>query len=421
MKPVVLVLSILIGTMAFGAEVGNDDAILKQIQLINQIPEDQLNDKADPGFSILRTLYDLDGPEFLTVRKLLGKASIRGPLNPGAKCLLAGILSQRWDSFSLAGNLYLAGLKSTNPDLRAKARTKLVAFIQPAHIPVLIDVLPTPGPNVLAYEILQEVTGQHFDPTVKAWRTWWTKSKGKPDLVGVLLKDTKIKLLNQPIHGFDQARLWYAPEGINNVHKPYGERPIKEQTILTHWNDWVHTDVKTYVEGWTMTKPVLDRITHQPDPRVGDYLESLVADPGYGDYASVLLAWRTNTKALEAIRAAYPTQPTVGRALARGALGDLSALEDMLTILESHKSQPLSFELMDDMTREYISTLRSLGVIPAEKAFELLSHKNFDFDGAVTTREKKAAFKSAKSWFAKNGKKLTLDRRRGYYLASEGR
>ena len=73
----------------------SDEGILKQIQLINQIPEDQLNDKSDPGFSLLRALYDQDGPDFLTLRKLLGKADVRSGLNPSARCLLAGVISQR--------------------------------------------------------------------------------------------------------------------------------------------------------------------------------------------------------------------------------------------------------------------------------------------------------------------------------------
>jgi hypothetical protein len=230
-----------------------------------------------------------------------------------------------------------------------------------------------------------------------------------------------MKLMNRPIQAFDQARLWYAPEGIADVHKPYEGRPIKEQTVLTHWNDWVHTDVKSFVDGWGLAKPVLERITHQPDPRVGEFLEMLVADPGYGDYASVVLAWRTSTKSVDAIRTAYATQPTVGRALARGALGDKTALADLLRIIEQHKTQPLSFELMDDMTRGYLTTLRTVGVVPAEKAFELLCHRNFEFEGATTAKDKKRAFKEAKSWLAKNEKKLALDRRRGYYALGESR
>src|SRR5690242_3870145 len=81
-------------------------AVLKQVQLLNQVPEDQLSDKSDPGFSVLRTLYDQDGPEFLVLRQQLGKASIRGTLNPSTRCLLAGVISQRWDTFTLSGNLY---------------------------------------------------------------------------------------------------------------------------------------------------------------------------------------------------------------------------------------------------------------------------------------------------------------------------
>jgi hypothetical protein len=39
----------------------SEDQLLKQIQLINQIPEGQLSDKTDPAFSILKSIYDEDG------------------------------------------------------------------------------------------------------------------------------------------------------------------------------------------------------------------------------------------------------------------------------------------------------------------------------------------------------------------------
>ena len=148
MKKMLLALCLLPVTLAFAEPAPaapSEDAVLKAVQLINQIPEDQLNETSDPAFSILRTLYDQDGPDFLTLRKVLGQASVRSGLNPSAECLLAGVISQRWDTFTLSGNLYLAGLKSANADLRDKARKKLVCFIQTAHIPVLIDLLKVPG------------------------------------------------------------------------------------------------------------------------------------------------------------------------------------------------------------------------------------------------------------------------------------
>src|SRR5689334_2539641 len=89
--------------MAAEPPIGAEADVLKNIQLLNQVPEAQLNDKADPGFSILRALNDQDGPDFLTLRKLLGEAKVRSTLNPSTKCLLAGVISQRWDTFILSG------------------------------------------------------------------------------------------------------------------------------------------------------------------------------------------------------------------------------------------------------------------------------------------------------------------------------
>ena len=48
--------------------------IVRQLQMLNQISEEQLSEKNDPAFSILKKLYDLDSPDFLTLRKLLGQA-----------------------------------------------------------------------------------------------------------------------------------------------------------------------------------------------------------------------------------------------------------------------------------------------------------------------------------------------------------
>jgi hypothetical protein len=127
MKKVIIALCVMSSALSFAEPVADhEEAVLKQIQLLNQVPEEQLSEKTDPGFSILKTIYDQDSPDFLTLRKLLGKAPIRAGLNPSARCLLAGVISQRWDTFALSGNLYLSGLKSANPDLRDKADRKSV-------------------------------------------------------------------------------------------------------------------------------------------------------------------------------------------------------------------------------------------------------------------------------------------------------
>ena len=390
-------------------------AVLKKIQLLNQVPEDQLSERVDPGFSLLRSLYDQDGPDFLTLRRILGKASVRSSLNPSTKCLLAGVISPRWDTFTLSGNLYLAGLKSANADLRDKARKKLANFIQPSHIPVLIALLKVPGPNVLAYDILQEVTGQRIDPTVKSWQAWWAKNGKKADLVGQLIQNTRSQVVSRIVHPFDQERLWYLPPGVTDTLVTYAHRPAAEQTRISDWNAWVNTDVKHYIDDWAVNKPILDRIIHQPDPRVNAYLETLVADPGMGDYASVVLGWRSSSASVEAIRSASQAAPTVGRLLARGSLGDKTVLEELLRIIERHQSEPLTYRIMDDDARAMLTTLRTVGVIPAEQAFELLSHINFDFETAATAKEKKKAYKKAKTWLKDNEASLILDRRRGFY------
>jgi len=396
----------------------SEDAVLRQIQLVNQIPEDQLNEKTDPGFSILRTLYDQDGPDFLTLRKLLGQANVRSTLNPSAKCLLAGVISQRWDTFTLSGNLYLAGLQSKNTELRDKARKKLVAFIQPAHIPALIDLLRVPGPNVMAYDLLQEVSGQRIDPNAKSWQKWWAKNSKTADLIGHLIGNTRTQLGSGTVHAFDQDRFWYVPQGITNTMTPFAERPAAEQTRISDWNAWVHNDVKRYVDEWAVNKPIIDRLIHQPDPRVNQFLESLVPDPGMGDYASVVLGWRSSAGSVDAIRSASQTTPTVGRFLARGSLGDKTALNDLLQIIEKHQSDPLTYKLMDDDARSMLTTLRTVGVISAEQAFQLLAHTNFEFESARTAKEKKKAYKKAKAWLKDNESRLTLDHRRGFYTVT---
>ncbi len=164
-----------------------------------------------------------------------------------------------------------------------------------------------------------------------------------------------------------------------------------------------------------MAKPVLDRVIHQPDPRVNTFLETLTSDSGYGDYASVILAWRSSRASLPVIQTAYQAKPTVGRALARGSLGDKTALDDLLSIIERHQSQPLSYKIMDDDARNMLNTLRTVGVVPAEQAFKLLCHQNFEFESAMTSKEKKKEFKKAKNWLKDNINRLTFDRRRGYF------
>jgi hypothetical protein len=412
------VLAFCLVPLVFSWARADEATVVQQLKLLNQVPEEELNDKTDPGLSILRTLYDKDGPDFLTLRRLLGKADIRKHLNPSARCVLAGVISQRWDTFSLSGNLYLSGLQSKNPELRDKARKKLVNFIQTPQIPALIELLKIPGPNVLAYEILQQATGMPIDPSVKSWQKWWKNGGARSDIVGHLLNVTRLRLRSYHVRAFDQERFWYLPEGVADAQAPYAKRPEREQTLISDWNNWVGSDVKNYVDDWSGIKDVLDIIVHQPDPRVSKYLETLVADPGYGDYASVVLAWRSSKPSLPAMIAVSKSQLTVGRALARGSLGDRAALVDLLRIMEKHKAQPLSYKIMDDDARGYLTPLRTVGVIPAEQAFELLCHRNFDFNSAYTPKEKKKAFKAAQSWLKQNATRLALDPRRGYYTVS---
>ena len=400
----------------------SDDATLsKQLDLLNQIPEEQLNEKIDPAFSILRSLYDQDGPDFLNLRALLGKADVRAHLNPSARCVLADVISQRWDTFSLSGSLFLSGLQSKNPELRDNARKKLIYFIQPAHIPALIDLLKVPGPNVLAYEVLQEATGQNIDPSVKPWQKWWQKTKGKVDVVGHLINDTRARLKGHQVHAFDQDRFWYLPDGVDDAQVQFSKRPESEQQKISDWRNWVRQDVKLYADDWSDPKAVLDRLIHQPDPRVNKYLETLVPDPGYGDYASVVLAWRSSAGSLPIILSAWTSHPTPGRALARGSLGDKESLVDLLKMVENHQSQPLSYKIMDDDTRNLLTSLRTVGVVSAEQAFKLLCHQNFEFESANTPKAKKKVYKAAKAWLMDNASKLKLDRRRGYYIVASGR
>jgi hypothetical protein len=395
----------------------NEAALVKQLQLLNEAPQDQLNEKTDPGFSILRSIYDIDGPDFLTLRKLLGTATVRTRLNPSAKCILAGVISQRWDTFALSGNLWLAGIRSPNLELRNKARRRLISFIQPAHIPELINILPIPGPNIAAYEVLQEVTGKSYGPGVKTWRDWWNKEQHHADIVGHLLQDTSARLTSHGLTPIDQDKFWYLPETIDDAHLPYSQRSPKEQAEISSWNAWAQETVKPYVDEWGIVKPILDRITHQPDPRVNRYLERLMNNPGYGDYAAVVLAWRSNRTSLPAIQAAYRKQPSVDRALARGSLGDRTALGDLLRLIEQHRSEPLSFNIMDDEVRTEAQALHTVAVLPAEEAFELLAHHSFDFSAAATKSQKKKAFQTAEHWLHEHETELSFDRRRGYFTS----
>jgi hypothetical protein len=134
-----------------------------------------------------------------------------------------------------------------------------------------------------------------------------------------------------------------------------------------------------------------------------------------GDYAAVVLAWRGDASALTPLQAAYTTTPSVGRALARGTLGDKTALQDLLTMCEAHKS-PLSVPMMDETMRGYAAKLPALGIVSAEQAFELLAHQRFGFTAAMSASEKKKAVKKACSWLTQTLPSLTLDKKSGYYV-----
>ncbi|HVO32699.1 MAG TPA: hypothetical protein VMU17_02215 [Elusimicrobiota bacterium] len=403
------------GQTAAGA---SDAAVLQALQQLNEVPQNQVNEKTDPVLGILKALYTADGPDFMTLRKVIGKSDIRSTLNPTTRGVVANILSARWDTFSISGNLYLAALRSPNAEIRDKAQRKLVNFIQPAHIPALIDMLPAPGANVSAYAVLQEATGVHLDPNIKTWRAWWIRTRGKVDLTGHLLKDTRDQLLHHPVPALDEDKLWYVPDEVRDSRTAFNKRSKKEQDAIARWNDWAKTQVNGYADAWAAAKPVIERITHQPDPRVSAFLEKLVQAPGIGDYASVVLAWRGNRASLPALQAAYQQQPTVARALARGSLGDKAALRDLLAMIESHPA-PLAFRIMDDDLRSSVQILHTVGAIPAEQAFELLAHRTFDFNDAPTKGAKKSALQKARKWLDKNDDRLSLDRRRGYFTVSE--
>jgi hypothetical protein len=272
-----------------------------------------------------------------------------------------------------------------------------------------------PGPNVLAYEVLQDVTGQNLDPTSKAWQGWWNTHHGDVDVVDHVLSQSRMQLMQVSVRPFEENTLWYLPEGVYRSDLPYTKRLTAEQNAIGRWRDWVNADVKRYVADWDAPKQFFDRIVHQPDPRVGDYLRSLIADPVYGDYVGIMLAWRGQRDVLPSVQDSYHQWPTVGRALARAAMGDKTALQDLLKMVEAHKA-PLSYGLIDDAVHDYVDKLPSIGVVPAEQAFELLAHQRFGLTSAVTASEKKKALKKAQRWLSQNLNALTLDPKHEYYV-----
>jgi|GEM_PF-1994631 hypothetical protein len=388
--------------------------VYKLVMQLNEVSEVQVNERTEPAYSILRAINDADGPAYTQLRRIIGRSTVRAALNPTAKAVFAGLLSDKSDSFSLAGNLWLAALRSANPDYKLKARQKLVEFIQPAHIPVLISILKIPGPNVQAYEILQEVTGQSFDPREKTWKDWWTRKHGKVDLTGHMLKVVSTQLSQTVIRPADLGSFWYVPEQIKNASLPYAKRSSSEQLVVTHWNEWAGNDVRRFVDDWMRAKPLFDKIVHQPDPRVNNYLQNLISDPSFSDYASVILAWRGSKSSLSAIQHAFPRHPTPSLALARGSLGDRDALRDLIQMTRNNPN-PSSFGIMDQNARSYVSWLRLIGIVPAEQALELLTHHNFGFESAATRREKKKAIKQAEKWLKDNEGELLFNSKGGFF------
>ncbi len=393
-----------------------DTKLFQILDALNQVPEDRLTEKAGPALPFLEQLRSEDGPSYATLKTLLGRGEVRKRLNPGVKGLMAERVAPRWDAFVLAGNLWLAALQSANPDISAKARQQLPNFIQSAHIPVLISILKKPGPNVLAFDVLQDVTGEKLDPSPAVWSGWWNKSHGKVDVVGHMLDQSRMRLTQAQMHPFDPNQFWYLPEGVSRADKPYAKRSASEQNAIGRWSEWANADVKRYVDEWEAVKPLFDRIVHQPDARVTAYLESLIVDPGFGDYASVVLAWRGDTNALKILQDAYKQWPTVGRALARGTMGDKTALADLLQTIAAHKA-PLAYGIMDDTLRGYALKLPAYGILSAEQAFELLTRQRFGLSTAATPSDKKKALRKTQHWFSDNIDTLTLDPKHGYYVS----
>jgi hypothetical protein len=396
----------------------DETAVFQQIQALNKIPEDQLDETAAPTLPILRKIIDLDGPEYLKVRKIAGQPAFRAPLTPGTRALLAELISPRWDAYNIAGSLWLAALRTPNKVLRDKARRKMVQFAQIIHVPSLINLLTDANAQQPAHEILEEITGQSLPPTRQAWMGWWAKNKATVDIVGTLLRSTRAQVSQHPIGSFEHERLWYVPDGIRDKDISFKNRSPQEQDLIQQWNAWAGTEVRGYIDSWSDIKPVIERVVHHPDPRVSQFLEQLLADRAYGDYAAIVLAWRQNVEVLDALRTSYSVQQTVGRALARGSLGDTDALVALLQMIDHSGPRALSYGIMEDQVRDHLSGLKSVGVLPAEEAFELLCHKNFGFSSAATGKEKRKRFEKATAWLKKNARNLIFDSRRGYFTVA---
>lgn len=395
----------------------SDDKEVRLLALIhdlNQIPQGQLSEKVDPALGILRSMYDLDGPAFQLLRKLLGTADVRAPLNPSARAVFAGLLSQRWDSFTLAGNLWLGALSSENPEYRLRARQRLPGFIQPAHIPALIHWLKKPGAGVVAYEVLKDVTAQGFAPEPKDWQSWWKNAGGRFDFAGTLLHGVQLDVARYRVRTFAQEAFWYLPDGVKRSDTPYDQRSSYEQVLISHWNDWVGNDVRNFTEDMQVAKPLLERVIHHDDSRILPFLTDLLKDPGLGDYAAKVLAWRGSQAALEPLKQGYRQAPSPGKALARGLLGDKDALRDLLDLMEKHP-QPLSYGIMDANARNYADLLPGHGILSAEQAFERLVNKSFGLLEAKRKKEKRAAVSKAKRWLKKRYDKLVFDQTRGVF------
>jgi len=393
----------------------DDSVVLRLLDQLNHIPETNIDDQKPPTLTVLKTLYDVDGPEFLRLRRLVGKAAVRRKLNPTVKAEVGEILSQRWDTFVICGNLFLSGMRSPNRAMRELARRKLIIFFHPAFVPEIIHQLQDPVAHEEAYSTLKEISGKTYPPEARIWKVWYERFGKNFDYVGHILRDTLANLVKHPIIAFDQSRFWYAPPAVRDVRAPDEEQTPEERSEIEHWNTWVQHDVRRYVFAWRQAKPLLERVVHQPDPRVNQALQKLLADAGYGDYASLALAWRASNSSLPAIEQSNARFRTPGRVLARGSMGDKRALRDLVDMIEAHP-QPSTIPLMSDEERKYVPRLHAAGVLPAEQALELLCHRSFGFDGAATARDKAKATRKAKQWLDKNLRYLVLDRRRAYYF-----